>query len=192
MIENKNMIWDETPVDVTTEANFIWSIANKVRGVYMPDKYGDVIIPMVIIRKFECPLEPTKQKVLNRFASNPLYPYKAMCRISGYQFYNTSNFNLKELCNDPDHKSTKDIEIVKYDDAIEDYMAREVLPHVPDAKWLWEEDLNKKTPVVKTGAEIPFTRYFYKYQTPTPSEDLMRKFLELDVSINELIARLFT
>lgn len=54
MIENKNMIWDETPVDVTAEANFIWSIANKVRGVYMPDKYGDVIISMVIIRRFEC------------------------------------------------------------------------------------------------------------------------------------------
>lgn len=103
MIENKNMIWDETPVDVTAEANFIWSIANKVRGVYMPDKYGDVIIPMVIIRRFECTLEPTKQKVLDQFALNPLYPYKAMCRISGYQFYNTSNFNLKELCNDPDH-----------------------------------------------------------------------------------------
>lgn len=43
MIENKNMIWDETPVDVTAETNFIWSIANKVRGAYMPDKYGDVI-----------------------------------------------------------------------------------------------------------------------------------------------------
>ena len=46
-------IWEETPVDVTTEANFIWSIANKLRGSYMPDKYGDVIIPMVIIRRFE-------------------------------------------------------------------------------------------------------------------------------------------
>ena len=33
--------WDETPVDVTAEANFIWSIANKLRGSYMPDKYGD-------------------------------------------------------------------------------------------------------------------------------------------------------
>jgi type I restriction enzyme M protein len=88
-------------------------------------------------------------------------------------------------------KSTKDIEIVKYDDAIEDYMAREVLPHVPDAKWFWEEDLNKKTPVVKTGAEIPFTRYFYKYQTPTPSEDLMKKFVELDVSVRDRMRRLF-
>jgi type I restriction enzyme M protein len=88
-------------------------------------------------------------------------------------------------------KSTKDIEIVKYDDTIEDYMAREVLPHVPDAQWFWEEDLNKKTPVVKTGAEIPFTRYFYKYQTPTPSEDLMKKFLDLDMSVRDRMRGLF-
>ena len=103
MQENKNIIWDETPVDVTAEANFIWSIANKLRGAYMPDKYGDVIIPMVIIRRFECTLAPTKQKVLDKFHEAPLYPYKAMCRISGFQFYNTSEFNLKELCDDADH-----------------------------------------------------------------------------------------
>ena len=103
MTDLRNMIWDETPVDVTAEANFIWSIANKLRGSYMPDKYGDVIIPMVIIRRFECTLEPTKQAVVDMFSKNPLYPYKAMCRISKYQFYNTSEFSLKELCNDADH-----------------------------------------------------------------------------------------
>lgn len=36
-------MWDETPINITQEANFIWSIANKLRGSYMPDKYGDVI-----------------------------------------------------------------------------------------------------------------------------------------------------
>ncbi len=102
-IKNINMLWEETPVDVTAEANFIWSIANKLRGSYMPDKYGDVIIPMTIIRRFECTLASTKQKVVDRFKSNPLYPYKAMCKDSGFQFYNTSDFTLKELCNDADH-----------------------------------------------------------------------------------------
>ena len=102
-IENKNLIWDETPIDVTAEANFIWSIANKLRSVYMEDKYGDVIIPMVIIRRFECTLSDTKQAVVEMYNKNPLYPHKAMCRISGYQFYNTSEFTLKELCNDADH-----------------------------------------------------------------------------------------
>jgi type I restriction enzyme M protein len=98
-----DVLWDDNPVDITQEANFIWGIANKLRGVYMPDKYGDVIIPMTIIRRLECALEPTKQAVVEQFHKNPNYPEKAMYRISGFQFYNTSEFSLKELCNDPDH-----------------------------------------------------------------------------------------
>ena len=90
-------LWDESPIDVTPEVNFIWSIANKLRGSYMPDKYGDVIIPMTILRRFECALEPTKKAVTDMFAKNPNYPPKAMYRISGYQFYNTSPYTLKEL-----------------------------------------------------------------------------------------------
>ena len=100
---NIDMLWDESPVDVTAEANFIWSIANKLRGSYMPDKYGDVIIPMVIIRRFECTLEKTKQAVVDMFEKMPTYPYKAMCKISGFQFYNTSRLDLRELCNDADN-----------------------------------------------------------------------------------------
>ena len=103
MTDMRNMIWDESPVDVTAEANFIWSIANKLRGSYMPDKYGDVIIPMTIIRRFECALAPTKAAVVAKYKEMPTYPTKAMCRIAGYQFYNTSEFTLKELCNDTDH-----------------------------------------------------------------------------------------
>ena len=87
-------------------------------------------------------------------------------------------------------KETKDTELVKYAEDIETYMAREVLPHIPDAKWFWEEDLTKKKPVIKIGAEIPFTRYFYKYQAPKPSEELLAQFLALDKSVNERIARL--
>ncbi len=101
--QNIDVLWDDNPVDITSEANFIWSIANKLRGVYMPDKYGDVIIPMTIIRRLECALEPTKQAVVDKFNENPCYPEKAMHRISKYQFYNTSELSLKELCNDPDY-----------------------------------------------------------------------------------------
>lgn len=96
-------MWDDSPIDVSTEVNFIWSIANKLRGTYQSDKYKDVIIPMVIIRRFECALEPTKAKVVAQFKANPAYPAKAMYRISGFQFYNTSEFTLAELINDSDH-----------------------------------------------------------------------------------------
>lgn len=93
-----------------------------------------------------------------------------------------------EVIYDP---ATKDVEIVRFDESIEDYMAREVLPHVPDAKAFFEEKLEAKKPVVKTGAEIPFTRYFYKYQTPTPSEELAKKFNALEKSVAERVAKLF-
>ena len=96
-------LWDDSPVDVTSEANFIWSIANKLRGSYMPDKYGDVIIPMVIIRRFECALEETKNIVIETHKKNPSFPAKAMFKVSKYNFYNTSEYTLKELCNDSDH-----------------------------------------------------------------------------------------
>jgi len=98
-----DVMWDDNPIDVTREVNFIWSIANKLRGPYKSDKYKDVIIPMTIIRRFECALEKTKDKVVETFKENPNYPAKAMYKVSGYQFYNTSEFTLKELINDSDH-----------------------------------------------------------------------------------------
>ena len=103
MDKRLDMLWDDNPVDITAEADFIWSIANKLRGSYMPDKYGDVIIPMTILRRFECALEDTKPAVVEKYKNVPTYPAKAMQRISGYQFFNTSEYTLKELCNDPDH-----------------------------------------------------------------------------------------
>lgn len=95
-----DVMWDDAPIDVTTEVNFIWSIANKLRGPYQSDKYKDVIIPMVIIRRFECALTETKEAVVEKFKENPGYPAKAMYRISRHQFYNTSEYDLAELIND--------------------------------------------------------------------------------------------
>jgi len=102
-IKKIDVLWDDNPVDVTAEANFIWSIANKLRGSYMPDKYGDVVIPFTILRRFECTLEPTKKQVVEEFEKDTSIPEKSLKKTSGYQFYNTSRFTLKELCNDPDH-----------------------------------------------------------------------------------------
>ena len=96
-------MWDDKPIDVSTEVNFIWSIANKLRGPYQSDKYKDVIIPMTILRRFECALAPKKKAVVEQYEKNPNYPEKAMQRLAGYQFYNTSRFDLAELCNDSEH-----------------------------------------------------------------------------------------
>ncbi len=102
-IKKIDAMWDDSPIDVSAEVNFIWSIANKLRGPYQSDKYKDVIIPMVIIRRFECALAKTKAAVVAQFEKIPTYPAKAMYKISGYQFYNTSKFTLAELLNDADH-----------------------------------------------------------------------------------------
>ena len=86
---------------------------------------------------------------------------------------------------------TKDLEDVCIEESIDDYMEREVLPHVPDAKAFFEEDLSKKKPVIKTGAEIPFTRYFYKYQQPEPSEKVAELIEKLETEINQQMQELF-
>ena len=90
-------------MNITKEVNMVWNIANKLRGVYKSDKYKDVIIPMVIIRRFECALSKTKNKVLEAYENDKTTPEKILCKLSGYSFYNTSKFDLKELLNDSEH-----------------------------------------------------------------------------------------
>ena len=88
-------------------------------------------------------------------------------------------------------KETKDTELVKFEEHIDDYMAREVLPHIPDAVAFFEENLGAKKPVIKTGAEIAINRYFYDYQEPAPSAEFEKKFAELEVMVSERIKKLF-
>ena len=63
-MENKDFLLDYKPVDVSKEVGLVWSIANSLRGAYTSDKYKEVIIPMVIIRRFECALEEKKDLVV--------------------------------------------------------------------------------------------------------------------------------
>ena len=70
-------------------------------------------------------------------------------------------------------------------------MEREVFPHIPDAKAFFEENLTGKHPVIKTGAEIPFTRYFYQYKEEENSEELKRRFDELEKMVNVRVNKIF-
>lgn len=80
--------------------------------------------------------------------------------------------------------ATKDTEIVKLSENVEDYCDREVYPYVPDAKW-FDEESDK---AVKTGAEIPFTRYFYKYEEPQNSDELLDQFNKLEAELKKLVS----
>lgn len=88
-------------------------------------------------------------------------------------------------------KTTKDTEIVKYNKDIKEYMDEEVLPHVPDAIYQFEEDLNAKKPIVKTGAEFLFSRYFYEYKAPSCSKALKNEFELIENQLNDKISKLF-
>lgn len=111
--EKLDLFWDDNPIDITSEANFIWSIANKLRGSYMPDKYGDVIIPMTVLRRFECVLAKTKDDVVKKFESDPNVAPRILEKTSGFQFYNVSHFDLAELCNDEDANLAEDFKSYK-------------------------------------------------------------------------------
>lgn len=89
-----------TNVNITEQVNFIWKIANKLRGPYKPEKYKDVIIPMCIIRRFECVLEDTKDAVLEQ--AKKIDIEAVLNSKSGYKFHNKSEFNLNKLLYDPD------------------------------------------------------------------------------------------
>ena len=48
---------------------FIWSVADLLRGPYKPAQYGRVILPLTVLRRLDCVLEPTKAKVLEKHAA---------------------------------------------------------------------------------------------------------------------------
>ena len=50
-------------VDISAKVNLVTKIANKLRGPYTPEKYGNVIIPMAILRRFDCVLDDNNEKI---------------------------------------------------------------------------------------------------------------------------------
>src|SRR2546430_3357667 len=83
-------------------ANFIWGIADDVlRDVYVRGKYRDVILPMVVIRRLDAVLEPTKQAVLDMKkmldAAGITNQDAALRQAAGQAFYNASPFTLRDL-----------------------------------------------------------------------------------------------
>lgn len=169
-------MWDDTPIDVTTEVNFIWSITNKLRGPYQSDKYKDVIIPMTIIRRFECALASTKKEVVEKYKANPAYPAKAMYRVSGYQFYNTSDFDLAELINDADHLAAN------FRNYIQSFSAniQDIIKSLDFDKQINKMDKNNRLlAVVKAFSEIDLDpRTIDNVKMGYIFEELIRKFSE--------------
>jgi type I restriction enzyme M protein len=84
---------------------FIWSVADLLRGDYKQSEYGKVILPLTVIRRLDCVLEPTKQAVLKKHKQladrieNIEMPLQV---AAGQQFFNTSPLTFTKLLDDPD------------------------------------------------------------------------------------------
>jgi type I restriction enzyme M protein len=99
-------------MNFTEKANFIWSVADLLRGDFKQSEYGKVILPFTVLRRFDCVLAPSKEKILEMnktlTVSNKKPVFK---RLTGHDYYNVSRFDFQKLLDDskyPDivaHKS---------------------------------------------------------------------------------------
>ena len=82
-------------------AAFLWSIADLLRGDFKQSQYGRIILPFTLLRRLECVLEPTKQKVIDAAREHQDKPDRAreqlLLRAAGQQFYNASPLTLGTL-----------------------------------------------------------------------------------------------
>lgn len=91
--------------NINEKASLIWAIADKLTGVYKPHEYGEVILPLTVIRRFDCILTDTKDAVLEKNEQVKNLPMKDVLlrNASGKAFYNTSKYTFDRLLDDPDH-----------------------------------------------------------------------------------------
>ena len=87
--------------------SFIWNVADLLRGPYKPNQYGRVILPMTVLRRLDCVLEPTKEKVLRKAVELKGQPEHLVERLlqreSKQKFFNTSKYSFERLASDPNN-----------------------------------------------------------------------------------------
>lgn len=94
-------------INFSDKVSFIWSVADLLRGPYRPNQYKDVMLPLTVLRRLDCVLEPTKDKVLTELKRRQGGKIKdlepILCRVSGARFYNTSRYTFEKLKGDPNN-----------------------------------------------------------------------------------------
>lgn len=176
-LENINEYYmDEQHIDVSKEVNLVLSIANSLRGSFEAEKYKDVIIPMVIIRRFECALEETKEKLINYYEKNPNKPAQFYEKETGYPFYNTSRYSLKKLLDDSDNIESN---FNSYIDAFSENV-KEILNNLEIKNQIKKMDKsNRLYSVVKKFSEIDFNpKTIDNHKMGYIFEDIIRRYSE--------------
>jgi type I restriction enzyme M protein len=93
--------------NVKESANFIWSIADLLRGDYKQSDYGKIILPLTVLRRLDCVLEKSKEEVLKKYdhlkttSIENLDPI--LNKTAGYNFHNRSKFSFDKLVADPNN-----------------------------------------------------------------------------------------
>ncbi|AXX95425.1 type I restriction-modification system subunit M [Arcobacter ellisii] len=95
-------------INFNDKINLIWQIAESLRGVYKPEKYGDVILPMCVIKRFDEIISEKKEDILkayNLYKNIPEQSQEELIKteLDGLDFYNISAFGFDNLCDDQDH-----------------------------------------------------------------------------------------
>ncbi len=90
---------------INEKAALIWAIADKLTGVYKPHEYGEVILPLTVIRRFDCILADKKEAVYEKYDEVKTLPMRDVLlrKASGYDFYNISKYSFEKLLDDPDN-----------------------------------------------------------------------------------------
>ena len=97
--------------------SFIWSVADQLRGPYRPNQYKDVMLPLTVLRRLDCVLEPTKDEVLAEFDRLKESKVKniepVLNRVAGQQFHNSSRFTFEKLKDDPENIAANLVHYIK-------------------------------------------------------------------------------
>lgn len=110
-------------------ANFIWSVADLLRGPYRPNQYKDVMLPMTVLRRLDCVLEPTKGAVLAKLkimADSKVKNLEPILnKVAGQSFHNTSQLTFEKLKGDPNNIAANLTQYIKKFST----RARDILEH---------------------------------------------------------------
>ncbi len=114
---------------MVNHVNFIWNIAESLRGPFKPAEYGSVVLPFTVLRRLDAVLSETKPKVLNVAKATESMPdmlrHLRLTEAAGLQFYNTSPFDFAKLVADPqDLRANLSVYLAGFSENVRDIFER--------------------------------------------------------------------
>jgi type I restriction enzyme M protein len=173
------------------QVSFIWSVADLLRGDYKQSEYGRVILPLTVLRRLDCVLEPTKDKVLKRHkelrAKKLANVGPVLEKITGQKVWNTSKFTFQRLLDDPQNIAANLRKyIAGFDESARDVINRfrfdEQIQRLDKSNLLYKV-VSRFCDIDLHPDKVPNTTMGYVY------EELIRKFSEMS---NETAGEHFT